>query len=109
VIHHLLISSVGARLDAVDLALVVLDPDVVAAGGDAVDGGRGLQEPDALGEEEVLVEQGADGAEVDDVGAELVVEGDAREDVDLARLPRPSIMSSAVSGTRGRSGRTGCT
>ncbi len=41
------------------------------------------EEPEALLVEEVLVEQGADGAEIDDVAGEGVVAGLAGEDVDL--------------------------
>src|SRR5690606_32021860 len=76
--------EVLAGLDAVNAALVVLDPDVVAAGGDAVDGRGSLQEPHALGEQEVLVEQRAHRADVDDVRAQLVVQRPAGEDIDLA-------------------------
>ena len=71
------------RLDAVDAAVVVLDGNVVARCGDAVDRRGLLQEPHALLEEEVLVEQCADGAEIDDVPRQLVVERHARENVDL--------------------------
>src|SRR5204862_3916838 len=41
------------------------------------------QQPDALLEEEILVEQGADGAEIDDVAGEFVVQRFAGEDADL--------------------------
>jgi len=74
---------VGSGLESIDLGVVGIDADVVAAGRDTVDRGRALEEPDALGEEEILVEERADGAEIDDVAGELVVEGQAREDVDL--------------------------
>ena len=43
----------------------------------------GLQVPDALLVEEILAAQGADGAEIDDVAGQLVVERLAGEDVDL--------------------------
>ena len=73
---------VGARLDAVHAALVVLDEQVVAAGGEAVDG-RGLgQEPHALLEEELLVEERAHRADVGDVAGERIVERLPGEDVD---------------------------
>jgi hypothetical protein len=73
---------VGARLDAVHLAVVVLDEEVVAARGEAVDRRRLGQEPHALLEQELLVEQRAHRAQVDHVAGQRVVERLAREDVD---------------------------
>ena len=46
-----------------------------------------LEQPDALLEEEILVEQRPDRAEVDDVAGEFVVERLAGEDVDLFLVP----------------------
>ena len=80
---------VGAGLDAVELALVVLEGDVVARGRDAVNRRGSLEEPHALGEEEVLVEQRTNGAEVDHVRRQLVVQRHAREDIDLALVAAP--------------------
>ena len=75
--------EVRPRLEPVHRAFVMLDPEVVAARGDAVDRRGLLEEPHPLLEEEVLVEERADRTDVRHVAGELVVEGASREDVDL--------------------------
>jgi hypothetical protein len=61
----------------------LFEEDVLAAGVHGANAGDLLEEPDALFEEEVFVEERADGAEVGDVAAELIVEWLAWKDVDL--------------------------
>ncbi len=56
------------------------------------------EEPGPLLVEEVLVEQGADGAEVDDVAGQRVVDRVAGEDVDLG------VVAAAASPAARRSG-----
>jgi hypothetical protein len=81
--------GVEARLDAPDLPLVVVQLDVLAAGVHGRDAGRLLQQPHPLLEQEVLVQQRPDRAQVDHVPGQLVVQRPAREDVDLLGAAAP--------------------
>ena len=58
---------VVTRLDAINHALIVMQPDVLPARIHRRNRRRFLQQPDALLEEKILVEQRADRAEIDDI------------------------------------------
>ena len=80
-------ATVVTRLDAVHDAFVVLEEDVLSAG---IDGGNGrclLEEPNALLEKEILVQQGPHRAEIDHVARQLVVAGLAGKYVDFLAVP----------------------
>src|SRR5262249_26973900 len=72
-----------ARAQAVDNVLVVIDRDAAAGAATGAHALLLLEEADPLRIEEVLVAQGADGAQIDDVAGELVVARLAGENVDL--------------------------
>jgi hypothetical protein len=76
-----------ARADAVDDVLVVIDVDAAAGRAAGADAALRLEEPDALFVQEILVCQGADRAQIDDVARQRIVDWIAREDVDLAVMP----------------------
>jgi len=67
-----------------------LQIDIFAAGHRRADAGDALEEPDALLEEEIFVEQGPYRAEIGDISAELVIERFAGENFDLFFVSRPS-------------------
>ena len=74
------------RLQPVDAVLVLLDPDRAAHGAAGAHARPAAKEPDPLLIEEVLVGQRADGAKIDDVAGEVVVQGEAGQ---RRRSPRP--------------------
>ena len=75
--------GIGTRLEPVHRTFGVLDREVVATGGQAVDGWGLGQEPHPLFKQEVFVQQSTHGTQVHHVRAEFVVEPHAREHIDL--------------------------
>ena len=75
--------GIRTRLEPVHRTFGVLDREVVATGGQTVDGRRLGQEPHPLLEQEVFVQQRPHRTQVHHVRAEFVVEAHAREHINL--------------------------
>src|SRR5207248_10718175 len=82
--------GVIARLDAIDYALIPFQPDIFSAGIDGRDRWRLLQQPDTLLEEKILIEQRADGADINDISRQFVIQRLAGENINLL------LMSAAI-------------
>src|SRR5262249_46728900 len=75
-----------ARADAVDDVLVVIDVNATAGRAAGTDALGLVQKPDALLVEEFLVRQRTDGAQVDDISGERIVDRVAGKNVDLGMM-----------------------